>query len=203
MTHYLRSKYKAILIGVGTAIADDPGLNCRIEGVTIASQPRPVILDARARWQPTSASKVIRLANEGQGLAPFVIVSKEAFVEAAKITLLESCGGMYLRLQEMAGGGFDWRFILAILGLHGLDSVMIEGGGTVINSLLSGDNLLHVDSAIVTIAPTWLGKGGVVVSPDRLGGEQGTSPAVRLKDVCWCPLGEDVVLCGRPRKGEE
>jgi len=51
---------------------------------------------------------------------------------------------------------------------------------------------------IVTIAPTWLGQGGVVVSPVRTTGADGqpTAPA-RLTDVTWCPLGEDVVLCGR------
>src|SRR4051812_7789929 len=51
MTHYLRSKHDAILVGVGTAIADDPGLNCRLHGVGgyggqgLEGQPRPLILD--------------------------------------------------------------------------------------------------------------------------------------------------------------
>jgi 2,5-diamino-6-(ribosylamino)-4(3H)-pyrimidinone 5'-phosphate reductase len=75
---------------------------------------------------------------------------------------------------------------------------MVEGGGAVINSLLAAGNIPLVNSVIVTIAPTWLGKGGVVVSPDRPGGENGTVPAARLGSVKWCPLGEDVVLCGRP-----
>ncbi|KAJ8108835.1 hypothetical protein ONZ43_g6305 [Nemania bipapillata] len=72
---------------------------------------------------------------------------------------------------------------------------MIEGGGAVINSLL-GENADLVDSVIVTIAPVWLGEGGVVVSPPRTtrGADR---PVARLSDTKWVPLGEDVVLCGR------
>ncbi|EHK99335.1 putative 5-amino-6-(5-phosphoribosylamino)uracil reductase [Glarea lozoyensis 74030] len=57
MTHYLRSRHDAILIGVGTAVADNPSLNCRIEGVGgyggegLEGQPRPIVLDPRARWE--------------------------------------------------------------------------------------------------------------------------------------------------------
>jgi 2,5-diamino-6-(ribosylamino)-4(3H)-pyrimidinone 5'-phosphate reductase len=196
MTHYLRSKHKAILIGVGTAIADDPGLNCRIEGST--SQPRPVIVDPRARWPLNSELKVIRLAREGKGLAPFVIVSSAAMVADQSDKDLKDWGGKYIKVPERAGGGFSWSHIMQILKSEGLDSVMVEGGGTVINSLLWEENLEYINSVILTIAPTWLGKGGVVVSPDRDRGEQGNVPAARLRDVKWCPLGEDVVLCGRP-----
>lgn len=92
---------------------------------------------------------------------------------------------------------------------------MVEGGGEVINSLLSPENTELIDSVIVTIAPTWLGQGGVVVSPPRQRGEGGAGeqgegegkgarpppgPAVRLADPTWLPLGEDVVLCGRIAK---
>ncbi len=81
---------------------------------------------------------------------------------------------------------------------------MVEGGGAVINSLLArpaggGDGVGGrgvVNSVIVTVAPVWLGRGGVVVSPPRDEGRQDKEVA-RLKDVRWLPLGEDVVLCGR------
>lgn len=45
-THYLRSRHDAILIGVGTVLADNPSLDCRLEGLTgMTRQPRPVVLD--------------------------------------------------------------------------------------------------------------------------------------------------------------
>lgn len=209
MTHYLRSRHSAILVGVGTAVADDPGLNCRIEGCgggggarSRQQQPRPVVLDPSARWALGRDSKVVRLAREGLGLAPFVVVGPDAEVPAEREAALEAVGGRYIRAsysaEEGEEGRFAWADVLAVLKREGLDSVMVEGGGAVINSLLAAENLPLVSSVIVTIAPTWLGKGGVVVSPDRPGGENGTAPAARLVDVKWCPLGEDVVLCGRP-----
>lgn len=75
---------------------------------------------------------------------------------------------------------------------------MIEGGGSIINTLLAPANASLVDSVIITIAPTWLGQGGVVVSPERVhdNNNQATA-AARLKDVKWKQLGDDVILCGR------
>ncbi|EMT60688.1 5-amino-6-(5-phosphoribosylamino)uracil reductase [Fusarium odoratissimum] len=122
MTHYLRSRHDAILIGVSTLLADSPALNCRITGAT--SQPRPIVIDPHLRWAPSSSDKVLEVSRLGNGLAPFV--------------------------------------------LTGLSSVMVEGGGQIINSLLDPQYHELVDSIIITIAPTWLGQGGVVVSPDRL-----------------------------------
>jgi 2,5-diamino-6-(ribosylamino)-4(3H)-pyrimidinone 5'-phosphate reductase len=197
MTHHLRSVHAAILVGAGTAVADDPGLNCRIEGCALTSQPRPVVLDPSSRWDVGEASKVVRLAERGVGLGPYIIVSEDAEVSDGKRQAVEAVGGKFLRAPYKEGG-FGWTDVLGILKGEGLHSVMVEGGGAVINSLLRAENLPLVDSVIITIAPTWLGKGGVVVSPDRPGGENGTVPAARLADVRWCPLGDDVVLCGRP-----
>ena len=74
---------------------------------------------------------------------------------------------------------------------------MIEGGADIINSILCAPDCDLVDSVIVTIAPTWLGQGGVVVSPPRAVDTAGQpTAAARLSNVSWHPLGEDVVLCG-------
>lgn len=196
MTHHLRSAHAAILVGAGTAVADDPGLNCRIEGCV--RQPRPVVLDPNARWAVGEGSKVVLLAGEGKGLGPWIIVRDGVGVSEERRRVVERVGGRFIPCPYREGEGFAWPDVLGILKGEGLDSVMVEGGGAVINSLLKAENLPLVDSVIVTIAPTWLGKGGVVVSPDRPGGEGGTVPAARLVGVRWCPLGEDVVLCGRP-----
>lgn len=206
MTHHLRSRHAAILVGAGTAVADDPGLNCRAAPAAAATnqhqhQPRPIVLDPSARWEVGPASKVVRLAREGRGLGPFVVVRGDAAVPEAREAAVGAVGGKYIRCRPRDSGRtgrFAWADVLALLRAEGLRSVMVEGGGAVINSLLEAENLPLVDSVIVTIAPTWLGKGGVVVSPDRPEGEGGTAPAVRLGGVRWCPLGEDVVLCGRP-----
>ncbi|KAM5445717.1 2,5-diamino-6-(ribosylamino)-4(3H)-pyrimidinone 5'-phosphate reductase [Microsporum audouinii] len=198
MTHYLRSRHKAILIGVGTAVADDPGLNCRIDGVGVDEQPRPIIIDPSARWAFNEQSRVFILAKEGRGRAPYIFTANPSPpTEAHK--LLEKYGGKYIPLPLGATDAghhqLDWKAILQRLFQEGFRSVMVEGGATIINSLLETQNQKLVNSVILTVAPRWLGQGGVVVSPTRRTG-QGAVILASLHGVQWHPLGEDVVLCG-------
>lgn len=206
MTHYLRSKHSAILIGAGTAIADDPSLNCRIEGVGgyggtgLKGQPRPVVLDAKGRWMVNGDSKVVKLAKDKRGLGPWVIGAQDTPVEEGRYKALTDAGGSYTTLPTDSRGRFDWSDILSALGKEGIASVMIEGGGSVINELLSPRYIKLVNSVIVTIAPVWLGRHGVQACPDERRDEDNVKLEVaRLREVQWLPLGDDVVLCGRPR----
>ncbi|TQN74799.1 2,5-diamino-6-ribosylamino-4(3H)-pyrimidinone 5'-phosphate reductase [Colletotrichum shisoi] len=203
MTHYLRRQHAAILVGVGTVLADDPGLNCRIAGAGLDAQPRPVVLDPRGRWDFTEHSKVFEIARAGKGLAPFVLVGAAA-IDSERQQVLEAHGGKFVVLDTQKDEPrFDWPSILSVLHDEGLVSVMIEGGGQVINSLLSPEYHQVVDAVIVTLAPTWLGRGGVVVSPDRVHTSEGTPmPAARLADAAWHQFGEDIVLCGKLRRGD-
>lgn len=206
MTHYLRSRHDAILIGVGTAVADNPSLNCRIDGVGgyggagLEGQPRPIVLDPAARWDFTASHKVFELARSGRGRAPYIITGA-ASPPRERREVLEKAGGKFITIDvETTGSGhkLEWRDVLVALSAEGLRSVMIEGGAAIINSLLQPRNFSLVNSVIVTIAPTWLGVGGVVVSPPRrLDDEGNPMPASRLHHVQWHPFGEDVVMCGR------
>lgn len=193
MTHHLRSRHDAICVGVGTALADNPALNCRI--AECASQPRPVVLDPRGRWGLGGDAQVLGEVRAGRGKAPFVVTGER---ELAYADVLEAAGGKSICVG-VTSGRFNWGEVLDALGREGIRSVMVEGGGTVINSLLDPANHVLIDSVIVTIAPTWLGQGGVVVSPERVHEGGHAIPAARLSDVSWNPLGEDVVLCGRLR----
>lgn len=207
MTHYLRSRHDAILIGVGTAVADNPGLNCRIQGVGgyggdgLQGQPRPIVVDPTARWAFTEDSKIFQLAREGKGRAPYIITGERS-PPAIQQAILEKHGGKFITLEvvmsESGEHTIDWTGLLRALVREGLHSVMIEGGGRIINSLLEPSFQSLINSVIVTIAPTWLGQGGVVVSPKRRVDAHGAAiPASRLTDVKWYPFGEDVVLCGK------
>ncbi|KAI1461374.1 putative riboflavin biosynthesis protein Rib7 [Annulohypoxylon moriforme] len=239
MTHYLRSRHDAICVGVGTAIADDPGLNSRIAvespiletssaaatagvgallglaGKSTADDtqhsfttyhPRPIIIDPNLRWDFTSESKVMHLAREGKGRAPYIITAVPQPPES-KRQLLEDLGGKFIVLSgpgsqnpdaDSSSRRFDWHAILSAVRDEGLRSIMIEGGGEVINSLLSHGNSQLIDSVIITIAPMWLGQGSVFVSPSRRTSPDGKLSAVaRLTNTTWIPLGDDVVLCGK------
>ena len=200
MTHYLRRRHDAICVGIGTVVADDPRLCCRLDGVGLGEQPRPIIIDPRGRWTAEEDCNLLRVVKDRRGLAPFVITAL-ADPPADVRARLEKEGGKFIVLENRGGQEgiirFNWVDILSALHAEGLQSVMVEGGAVIINSLLSAGPDL-VDSVIVTIAPTWLGQGIVVVSPSRASAPGGQPmAAARLVDVSWHTFGEDAVLCGK------
>ncbi|PFH60946.1 hypothetical protein XA68_18521 [Ophiocordyceps unilateralis] len=218
MTHFLRSRHDAILIGVSTLLADDPALNCRLSGTP--SQPRPVILDPHLRWTPRPEDKILSRSGGGGGggvgVAPYIVTGVAAdAVPGDSVELLRSRGGRFIHLDPVERScsddgrmRFDWSDLLAVLRREGLTSVMVEGGARVIESLLRPDCRSLVDSVIVTIAPTWLGRRALgLLSPvaeeeERGSGSSGSSGSssssavARLREVSWHVFGEDVVLCG-------
>ena len=205
MTHYLRSQHDAILIGVGTVLADNPGLNCRLEGAGGFGglgrmwQPRPVVIDPTGRWPVHPESRMLRTAVEGKGKAPWVVVSPGAQIHPQTLMMLKGYGGDFLRIVEFnQHWRLRWEAILRSLASEGIKSVMIEGGGTVLSELLNPEYTEFVDSIIVTVAPTYLGSGGVGVSPDSKRDEQGKpNAALNPRDVKWMPLGQNVIMCGK------
>lgn len=244
LTHYLRSRHDGILIGVGTAIADDPGLNCRTEGVggynnqeesddptkattitalddeedegpgsdPLPGQPRPIILDPNRRWHFTHESRIFQIVREGKGKAPIILTrasSRQGSGEAERWRILCEHGGLLRCPKEetkdkskcmKSGSRWSWKYILEFLYKEaGIKSLMIEGGGEVINDLLGRkENLELIDSVVLTIAPVYLGKGGVNVCPAGKQVEAKKIPAVNFKDVEWNVLGRDVVMAARP-----
>jgi 2,5-diamino-6-(ribosylamino)-4(3H)-pyrimidinone 5'-phosphate reductase len=214
MTHFLRSRHDAILVGVGTAETDDPGLNCRFseDGRTIVGlerQPIPIILDPSARWSCEPDAKVLKLARERMGKPPIWLIDElecdgegtnaDSRLVEERVADLRAVGGemigeaQYVQYHDGATG-VDWPLVLRVLADKGIKSLMVEGGAKVIEDLLRGENQGYVSSVIITTAPVWLGKGGVTVCPTR---NAAFVEAGRLKNVKWLPMGEDVVMAGK------
>lgn len=181
MTHYLRAQHDAILVGINTVLADDPALNCRY-GDTGAHQIRPIIVDPGFRFAPVAlGSRLLANLRAGTGLKPIVVVSSETPLGGA----LHDQVALYVDIMRVppAGGTLPWEDILGGLKRRSINSVMVEGGACIINTLL---NTSLVDSLIVTVGPVYLGAAGVQVSP--------ASP-VRLARVTWWTGVQDSVLC--------
>ena len=185
MTHYLRYFHDGILIGSGTVLADDPGLNCKWIGPNNdpdesmeGKSPRPIILDPKLKWK-YSGSKMEELCNQGMGKPPIVITTKTPKVKEANVE--------YMIMEPDANDRISWKSILDTLRRnYDMKSVMIEGGSHVINQLLMCSEL--IDSLIVTIGSIYLGSEGVTVSPPD---------EVKLKDISWWKGTSDVVMCSR------
>lgn len=166
MTHYLRSRHDAILIGVGTANADNPGLNCRYssDGNILAAQkqPVPIILDPSRRWQEDTCPNLFDLVRQGRARAPWWVVSKHRSRDRLPTLLDETLEKRHVEKIEQMGvrvveagrygkaeAGVEWLEILFALGERGIRSVMIEGGAMVINDLLRTLNHRWIDSVIL------------------------------------------------------
>lgn len=185
MTHYLRSKHDAIMVGIGTVLADDPKLNCRYES---GKSPRPVILDPSAKWQ-YHKSQLRQIYDSHQGLAPFIIIDETAKPSPEDIKILNEQNGKYIKLPLNKEEPSDnWKIITQSLYDLGLKSVMIEGGAKIINDLLiyKKDSQSIIDSLIITIGPVFLGNQGVEVSPTK---------HVDLVDVKWWTGVQDSIVC--------
>lgn len=204
MTHYLRSHHDAILIGVKTAIADDPGLNCRLAGAggfggnhPYAMQPRPIIIDPHARLHIHEDMRLLKGVIEGKARAPWIVVGPGTTLPSTAVTLLKKWGGEFLQVNEIHPEyGLDWKALFNIFYNEGIKSIMIEGGGRVLSELLHPRYTDNIDSVVITIAPTFFGNRGLAVVPETIfNGQQPIQ--TRLQDVKWQPMGaSDVVLCG-------
>jgi 2,5-diamino-6-(ribosylamino)-4(3H)-pyrimidinone 5'-phosphate reductase len=206
MTHFLRSAHDAILIGVRTAISDDPGLNCRLEGAGGYGgapgqwQPRPIIIDPNGRLVIRPEMKILRVAQEGRARPPWVVVGPNANLHPQAVSTLKAFGGEFLMVNEIDNRGrFSWEGIFQILYREGIKSIMVEGGGLVLSDLLRKVHAPSVDSVIMTIAPTFLGASGVQVSQETEVDSHNVILQNRLRDVFWQALGRegDAVVCGR------
>jgi 2,5-diamino-6-(ribosylamino)-4(3H)-pyrimidinone 5'-phosphate reductase len=209
MTQYLRSRHDAILIGKGTANADNPGLNTKYSDdgqfpVGLDRQPRPIILDPSKQWREDLCEKLFNLARQRLGRPPWVVNSyhstdggfqtpRQEHVDEDRVFRLREVGGETIKAGDHfpREDGVDWQWILSALGATGIRSIMIEGGATVINDLLRLRNQQWIDSLIVTIAPTYLGEGGVHVLPLR---NQMDHKALELSNVKWLHYGNDIVM---------
>jgi GTP cyclohydrolase II len=178
LTHSLRAAHDAILVGIGTVLADNPNLNVRLVN---GKNPQPVIVDSRLRF-PVYAN-LLR-----HGRTPWIATGERA--DAERQQALEAAGARVLRVSG-SNGWVDLPALLAQLGELGISSLMVEGGAQIITSFLASR---LVDQVVVTIAPLLVGGLRAV---DSLG--YGSAKGLpRLTRLSYLPLGDDLVLRGEP-----
>lgn len=112
--------HDGVLIGIGTALADDPQLTCRGEG----KEPARIVLDSQLRLGLDA-----RLLEPVAGSALHVFAAEQACMGPKAEALRTS--GVHVHAVGPGPGGLDVRAVLEILNAHGLRSVMVEGGGLV------------------------------------------------------------------------
>lgn len=178
LTHRLRAAHDAILVGIGTVLADNPQLNVRLVD---GKDPQPVIVDSQLRF-PLEANLL-----RHHPLSPWIATSDQA--DRTRQKRLEEAGARVLRLPSKPGGGVDLAALLDQLGHLGVDSLMVEGGARIITSFLARQLADHL---VLTMVPRLVGGMHAVGNLGRFE----PTPFPGLRNVGHQRLGEDLVLWG-------
>lgn len=182
VVHELRGRMDAILVGSGTALADDPLLTARPNGVRVATR---IVIDSMATLPITS--KLVQTANDTP-----VLLATSNQAPPQKCKALQNAGVEVLKLN---GETPSERLaeLLDELGSRQMTNLLIEGGGKLLGDAF--DQKL-VDELLVFIAPKIIG-GTAAPSPLGGNGVDGISNAALLKNASIEQVGSDIFIRGR------
>ena len=176
-----RLRHSGIMVGVGTVLADDPMLTCRIPG---GRNPLRIICDTYLRTPLSSA--IVQSASD----VPTMIVCGEA--AAAHADAFQAAGCRVLPCETAADGKIDLQKLMRILGNEQIDSILLEGGGEL--------NWSALHSGIVTgvqayIAPKLFG-GAAAKTPVQGQGVPDPANGFQLTNIHTTMLGDDMLIEG-------
>lgn len=184
--HRLRAESDAVMIGVGTALADDPMLTVRAVPPKNGRQPLRVVVDSAARLPPVAAM----LRQPGR-----TIVATAA-APADKRAALEAQGAEVVNAPG-ADGLVDLPALLGLLGQQEVNSVLAEGGAALLGALLDGG---LIDKVCAFVAPVLIG-GSDAPSAMAGRGAGAIADALRLERVRATNLDGDMMVSGYPAPG--
>lgn len=187
MVHLLREQTGAVLVGVETALKDDPRLTARLPGQPEKRTLR-VILDRSLR----GTTKIGMLA---PGEADSTLVVCGEHVREERVSRFLSAGARVERVPELDGGMLDLRKVLELLYALGRMEVLVEGGSRTARAFLDQK---VVDRIHFFYAPKILGGAS---SLSMIGGEgpEHLSEAVQVGDLEVYTVGPDVYVTGKPK----
>jgi diaminohydroxyphosphoribosylaminopyrimidine deaminase/5-amino-6-(5-phosphoribosylamino)uracil reductase len=150
--HLLRAQCDAILVGIGTARADDPTLTCRLPGME-ARSPVRVVLDRGLRI--SGSSKLVHSARE----TPLWVMTSD-LSEAPAAMKLGAAGAQVMRVATTTAPppGLDLMAVLHALADKGITRLMVEGGARVASSFISAG---LADEVWLLRGPEAIGTGGI------------------------------------------
>ncbi len=180
--HATRNRLSAVMAGIGTVIADDPQLTCRMPG---GRDPVRIVCDSRLRIP--LRSKIVQTAREVRTVIACV------HADTTTRLVLESAGCIVVQVPDDGAGKVDLRALMEMLGAADIDSILLEGGPSLSGSMLDA-RLVHAVQAY--IAPKLFGG---QEAPGPVGGLGARSPqeALRLSDVRRSFLGSDLLVEGK------
>lgn len=188
--HQLRALVDAVMVGSGTVLADDPELTVRLTDYA-HPQPARIVLDSRGRI-PLSA----KLLSGCQGIR--TIIATTSISASVWREDIRWEGAEILLVPADESGSLQIPQLLAELNLSGVQSVMVEGGATVLGSFFDAG---LVDEVWAFLAPLVLGG---LRAPGAIAGSGASTldKAFRLEDIQTECLGPDLLIRGLVQKKE-
>lgn len=184
--HQLRNNYAAIMVGVETVIKDDPSLTCRIPGRK-TKNPCRIIVDTHLRIP--SRAKVLNQDNTR------TIIATGPDPDISKLKELKS-NGTELISTGLKNNRVNLGELHKKLGESNIDSILIEGGGTLNFSALQEG---IVDKTYSFIAPKFIGGKDAITSVEGNGIDK-IAEAFEIRDLSLRQFGSDILISGYLKK---
>lgn len=175
-----RHRYTAIMAGIGTVLADDPLLTCRIPG---GKNPIRVICDTKLKIPLNS--QIVATARQ----VPTILAAGKHYAEKQKQDALERAGCRIL-LTDEKDGHLDLCQLMNMLGEEQIDSILLEGGGTLHWAALKSGIVRKVQAYL---APKLFG-GKDAKTPVEGAGIAAVADAFSLKNSTTIRLGDDFLI---------
>ena len=190
LAHRWRALADAVIVGIGTALADDPQLTARPGGelAELARQPRRVVFDTLARL-PTSSQLVAAAAE-----IPLTVVVSRAAAHGDAAAL--EAAGVHVIVATGENEPARVRSGLDQLGADGITSVLLEGGPHLAGAFFDAG---EIDEIRLFLAPLLLG-GSSARDPLEGEGVGRISEAVRALSFDYEPIGADLLVSARLRE---
>ncbi|GMT45583.1 MAG: riboflavin biosynthesis protein RibD [bacterium] len=178
--HQLRNDYMAVMVGVNTVLKDNPLLTSRIRSKK-TKQPIRIIVDSQLKTPENAPVLDTRVAPAWMAVTARSDKQKRAFLQQKGIEII---------LCPEKDGHVDMAFLMAEIGKKGIDSVLVEGGGTLNFSLFQQQ---QADKVYAFIAPKIIG-GKEAITPVEGAGFKEIAQVPELKQVNCRRFGNDVLI---------
>jgi diaminohydroxyphosphoribosylaminopyrimidine deaminase/5-amino-6-(5-phosphoribosylamino)uracil reductase len=190
LAHRWRASVDAVIVGIGTALADDPQLTARPGGALaeVARQPRRVVFDTLARLPPSS--QLVAAAAE----SPLTVVVSRAAAHADTDAL--EAAGAHVLVATGENEPARVRSALDQLGALGISSALLEGGPHLAGAFLDAG---EIDEIRLFLAPLLVG-GSAARDPLEGKGAERISEALRALTFDCAHVGEDLLISARLRE---
>ncbi len=183
VVHRIRHSVDGIMIGVQTAIADDPSLTTRLEGQS-GSDPTRIILDTRLSLPPTA-----KMLHQQSSAPTWVVCGPDAPADRRRV--LEAAGARVMP-GELQDGRIDLAWLMDQLGSEAITSLLVEGGGTVLGTAFAAG---IVDKIHFFYAPKILG-GDDGIPICRGTGPETMRESIAVHDLTLSQWGPDIMIEG-------